>query len=321
MRVHIIVDYSFLYYKYKFSLDKGNMKRIIVLDDSTGVNVERDISQIYYSLREIESFRRKLEHAGHDVTMTICFDMPSVRREKEVEAEKSGDIKKADGYKSNRGNKLTEKDFSDIREVQSILDKAGYNTFRLEGFEADDIVTTLVNKYKNDFDYTVIYTPDKDLLINISDKVGVYRYKWTTGYFGVDMKNYESYLEDEFKTRIPYNALGLYLSSVGDKADVIKGIHKFGNAAWSKMIDWLDSKGVNWSKCGDYNELAKVVAITKEYLKPEQFDELSFAFSMVANIDAFDIEIDSKGTTGKGHSTRESREEAYKKWELRSLYD
>lgn len=314
MRVHEIIDYSFLYYKYKFALDKGKMRRMTVIDDSTGVNCERDISQIYYSLREIEGFRRKLDDGSNDVVVTICFDMPSIRNEELKKEDSSANI--GCGYKSNRTKKLTDKDFKDIQEVEKILKLAGYNTFRIEGYEADDLITSLVDKYKNDFDYTIIYTPDKDLMVNICDNVGVYRYKWTTGYCGVNDKNYESYLEEEFKTKIPYNSLGLYLSTVGDKSDTIKGINKFGNAAWVKLVDWLNSNGIDWSKCGDFNELEKVLVKTSEYLKQDQFDQASLAFSLVRPMINDDISID---VNSGGRSTAESREKAYMNWNMKSL--
>ena len=50
MKAHIIIDYSFLYYKYKFQLESGKMKRLTQLMEWHGANIEKDVSQIYYSI-------------------------------------------------------------------------------------------------------------------------------------------------------------------------------------------------------------------------------------------------------------------------------
>ena len=51
-------------------------------------------------------------------------------------------------------------------EIGRLLNEAGHNTYRYDGYEADDLVTYLAQNYKDVFDYTIIYTPDKDLKVN-----------------------------------------------------------------------------------------------------------------------------------------------------------
>ena len=51
MLVHLLVDYSFLYYKYKFQLENGYMKRLTTPLEWHGTVIEKDVSQIYYSMR------------------------------------------------------------------------------------------------------------------------------------------------------------------------------------------------------------------------------------------------------------------------------
>ena len=117
MIVHAIVDYSFLYYKYKFQLDSGKMRRLTTAIDWKGAVIEKDISQIYYSIKEIEGFRRKLETAGHNVFVSVCFDMKSARKKQSDET--SADA--ADKYKSNRVKRLSDEDFENIQFVEKLL--------------------------------------------------------------------------------------------------------------------------------------------------------------------------------------------------------
>lgn len=270
MKLHIIIDFMHIYYKYFFQLKEGKIKHLSSIINGE----ERDTSLVYYTLRDIENIRKGLEKLGHNVTMSICFDMKSKRREQDAE------------YKADRPNNLGSDDFNNIDIIEELLGKVGYNTYRFEGYEADDIVNYLIRNYSQDYEYSIIYTNDKDLLINIKDNVGVMRFKQYKGYTQVDIKNYEEYLEKEFKVFIPYNMLGLYLSSAGDSADKIKGIHKFGPKAFSKLLTKVMSTcTVDMKSCGDYKQLEKVVEECSKYLTEEQFIQLKDSFKLVSNIE------------------------------------
>lgn len=273
MKIHAVVDYSFLYYKYKFQLDSGKMRRLTQPMEWHGVVIEKDISQIYYSLREIESFRKEWEAQGHEVVISVCFDMPSKRKQAETEG--------ATKYKSNRGSKLTSEDFENIQFVQKLLDIAGYNTYRIDGFEADDIVSQLLVMYKDSFDYNVIYTPDADLLVNICENVGAKRYKSGKGYSAVTTDNFTEYLSAEMKCNMPYNALMLYKCTVGDKSDCIDGIKKFGPAAFNKLVDWLETKGINWAICGRYENVEVILKACESYFNEDQMKQAMESFKLV----------------------------------------
>ena len=275
MTIHVLVDYSFLYYKYKFQLESGKMRRLSTRMEWNGEVIEKDISQIYYSIREIESFRREWENQGHTVVMSVCFDMPPKRKQIETaEAVK---------YKSNRGGKLTEEDFENIRFVQSLLDQAGYNTYRITDFEADDIVNQILSLYKDKFGYNVIYTPDADLLVNICDCVGAKRYKTGKGYSAVILETFSDYLGTELKCNMPFNALMLYKCTVGDKSDCIDGIKKFGPAAFNKLVANFNTLGIDWSKCNDYNLVGHLLSMAAAYgfLSEDQYKQAKNSLDLV----------------------------------------
>lgn len=306
MRLHVIIDFMHIYYKYYFRVRDGKLARLSAPINWNGTVIAKDTTLIYYPLKDIEYIRKNFEMLGHDVTMSVCFDTPSNRK----------DIEGGEEYKSGRQHTLKQEDFENISFIENMLREAGHNTYRCEGYEADDLANHLVRKFKDNFDYTVIYTNDKDLLVNIGDKVGVMRFKQGKGYCQVDRNNYEDYLEKEFKVFIPYNALGLFLSSVGDSADKIKGINRFGPKAFGKLITKMAYKyKIDWSVCGDYDELNKVVALCEEFLTPEQFKELQIGFSLVANLELLD-ELPEPSLK----STHELRYNSYSKYNMISLY-
>ncbi len=280
MKIHGIVDYSFLYYKYFFQLESGRMRRLTAPIEIAGEIVDKDISQIYYSIKEIEGFRRQLEQSGHDVNFSICFDMPSERTKGVNEIGEQ--TEEAAKYKSNRVKRLSEEDFKNIQYVEKLLCDAGYNTYRIEGFEADDIVNHLVATEKDNFDYTIMYTPDSDLLVNIGSKVGANRYKSKYGYCSVDINNFSEYLADEFKvTEMPYNALMLFKSTVGDKSDCIDGISKFGPKAFDKLVTHLNSLNVDWVNGGTYEHTLGLIEQCNGYLNDIQISQAINSLSMV----------------------------------------
>ena len=307
MKKHLVVDYTFLYYKYKFLLDAGKMKKLTKLMEWNGVEIEKDLSQIYYSIREIETFRKDHEAAGDEVVISVCFDMPSKRKTQESTA--------AEQYKSNRAHKLTAEDRENIVFVQKILTIAGYNTYRIEGYEADDVVSHLVAKYKNDYDRTIIYTPDADLLVNISDKVSVMRYKTGKGYTEVTRENFTEYLSKEMKCDVPYNSLMLYKCTVGDKSDCIDGIKKFGPAAFTKLVQHLTELGTDWTTAASYKAVEGLLEASKEYLKEEQLEQAKTCLELVKP----EIIPDELAPMPCSTTTQDKRKAAYEPLDMKSL--
>lgn len=316
MLVHIIVDYSFLYYKYKFQLDSGRMKRLTAPINWKGAVIEKDISQIYYSIKEIEGFRRKLEIAGHDIIISVCFDMPSDRKNM------SGDTdveEAASKYKANRVKHLSDEDHENILFVEKMLSDVGYNTYRFDRYESDDIIAHLVANYKREFGYNIIYTPDLDILANIDENVGACRYKALHGYKNVDINNFSEYLSSELKCNMHYNGLMLYKSTVGDKSDCIDGIKKFGPKAFNKLVEYLDNKVIYWPNLKDWRATENILAelINSGYFTQEQGKQALSSLSMVRPM-IFDNEV---VTPPVKKSNRDMREAVYMQFGMKTLVD
>lgn len=310
MLIHAVVDYTFLYYKYKFQLEAGRMRRLTYNIDGE----DKDISQIYYSIKEIEKFRKDLEKYGHEVVVSVCFDMPSARKI-ETEDKTDGENEAASNYKANRVSKLTKEDIDNIGIVKDLLDKAGYNTYREVGHEADDLVSNVLRLYKDEFDYNIIYTPDADLLVNIDNKVGAIRFKTGKGYSQVDKNLFEEYLSAEFKCRVPYNSLMLFKSTVGDKSDGIQGIKGFGPKGFDKLVSYLDENGIKWEEAGSYEYTDALLRGLTGYLGEDKVTQALESLYLVRPMILENLEKPTK------RSSKELREQSYSRYEMNSLID
>lgn len=306
MNVHLLVDFMYLFYKYKFTIESNRIRRLTstvecIADDGTVQVQQVDMSKVYYPLKEIEGFRREFEGEGHNVTMSICFDSPSIR--KNINAE----------YKSNRVNKLTDDDFEKIAFIRELLDKAGYNVYYIEGYEADDIIANLLHLYRDNFDFNVVYTPDTDLAVHLSDKVGIMRYKAGKNYVPISVKNVQQYISQEFKCNIPPNGLLLYKVLCGDKSDAIKGLKGFGPVAFNTYIGYIKDK-VDWTQMNDINYVRQVI-LDSNYFDEVALRQIDEALSMVRYMEIESLEAPVKV------STQETRASAYLPYQMKSLVE
>jgi len=264
MMVHIIVDFQHLYYKYKFSLEKRRLPRVI--------NSERDYSIIYYVIDELERIRQ--DNAG--ALMSVCF-------------ESNSNYDKPSEYKKGRVNKLGEEDRADIELIQRVLRDAGYNIYVKDGYEADDLIGNLVRMYGERFDETLIYTPDADMLAYVNEKVRLMRHKIGLGYAAIGMHNFERYVSKEFKSCVPYNAVMLYKATVGDKSDNIKGIPMFGPKAFDKLVEYLNGVGVDWAAAASYCYTHTLLEVAREYLGDKGLAQAKKSLELV-RLREFEIE-------------------------------
>lgn len=300
-RLHLIFDFQFMYYKYKFSIDSGRMKRLTnnKIAKEAGDNI--DISYVYYPLMELESIRKRYTNDSTEVTVSVCFDSKSERKKENID------------YKSNRQGKLGESDFSYVGTIREICENAGYNVYKEDGKEADDLVTSLVKKYKDRFDYTLVVTNDSDMAINVSDNSGLYRYKSSLkAYQDINMDTFEEILGNETGCRYPYNTVLLYKSTVGDKSDKIKGITRFGNAAYQKLLGYLDSTGIDYKSCVNPEYIRKVLIDSAGYLGREKVEQAIEALELV-RVREVDVKEPVKS------DSKETRKVAYGFYDMVSL--
>lgn len=94
--------------------------------------------------------------------LVVCFDTPKPTFRKELFKE----------YQSKRPPMETTLK-TQIPLIKELLDKGGITRLEKPGFEADDVIGTLAEHHKKDFDRVLILTGDKDLLQLTDNKVFV----------------------------------------------------------------------------------------------------------------------------------------------------
>lgn len=258
MNIHLIIDFNYNYHKHVARLRKEiaiEESKVLRMAEEEGLSVEEvaskcfakysldiiedgktvtipHISFIYFPLRDIERNRSMFNTSENNVVTSICVDSRSKRKDENEE------------YKANRVGKLNISDFDNINRCVKILGNCGYNVYKEDGMEADDLISSLVEKHKDKFDLTVIFTNDSDILVNVSDNVLVYRYKSNLkNHVACTVENLAGLMSEEWNTDIRYNTTMLYKCLVGDSADGIKGISGFGKKAFNKFMRDLDSIG------------------------------------------------------------------------------
>ena len=264
MIVHNIIDISPLYHRFAYRMRNNGS----------------DIPIMYLVLKEVERMREGVESRGADVITSACFDSHRSFRKELI---KSDD---AEAYKSGRKSILTEEDFKDMETMKEIMRNTGINVFCKEGCEADDLMAKVGDSYKDDFDLTVMYTPDKDMMINVKESIGMRKLSPNFGWISISVSNFVEEASAGFKVNMPYNAIGLYLSTVGDSADKIPGIYKFGARAFEKLVNQLGDT-IDWSKMTDYEYVKDVIITSNErgYISDEQFKQAVESYNMVRAIE------------------------------------
>ncbi len=166
------------------------------------------------------SMVKKLMSAENPDTLVIVFDSkaPSFREE----------ISKA--YKAQRPP-MPDNLSIQIPYVKKVIDAMGIPILEMEGFEADDIIGTIVNGLKeHDNMETYIVTSDKDMMQLLSKKVFIYD----------SMKNQligEKEAEEKFG--IKPSLMIDYLALCGDTSDNIPGVPGIGDKTARELVSTL----------------------------------------------------------------------------------
>ena len=114
---------------------------------------------------------------------------------------------------------------SQIVEAHNFFQKFGIKTFEIPGFEADDLIATLVNKFKNEKNLKIIIlTGDRDTLQLVEDdKIVVEAFK--KGISETIIYNYDT-VKNQYG--LEPSQLIDYKAMVGDPSDNIKGVLGIG---------------------------------------------------------------------------------------------
>lgn len=310
MNIHVIIDFQYNYYRHKYSIESGRINKLSAVVDGEVM----DTTYIYHTLADIESHRLQYsinkDGSDNNMVVSICMD------------NKSNRLKQSDDYKSNRpSSKLNTDDHLNLDRIKDALRVAGYNIYSEEGLEADDLIKSLVDKYKADFDLTFIYTNDSDILVNLDREGGVFieRYKSSAKKHQLfTQANMATLMSAEFKCNMRDNTVILYKSLVGDTSDVIKGVTGFGKKAFDKYISFLENdlglEESDFAALKDWENVEKVLLKSKGYLGEFAVGQALECLNLVKCADATVTEVRPEKTDSK-----ETRRIAYEKYAMASL--
>lgn len=134
-------------------------------------------------------------------------------------------------YKANRAAPPSDM-ISQIPYVERLIEGLNIPLFKGIGYEADDVIATIVTKYASEFEMTYVITGDKDLLQLVSDNVRVLRFS-TVGIS--DLVEYdENTVESKYGLK-PFQ-IGDYLALVGDTSDNIPGVKGIGEKSATELL-------------------------------------------------------------------------------------
>lgn len=292
MKNLVIIDFMYLMHRHMYAVrsnEERNGNRPMMTNPNTG----EESARLYFCLRDLETIIQKHQDGNTDVV--VCSDRKSKRKEL---------MATTTDYKANRDpDRFTDLDSAAIKNTLALLEQAGVTVMGIEGYEADDLIHSIVQQHGDKYDQIIIYTPDSDLGVLIDDKVSLMRYKSVYSKYGsngnhanfleahayVTKNNYVSYFSEEMSKKgtvtIDYNSLMFFKVTVGDTSDHIAGIKGFGNAAYDKLRNKLIQRGTADVYQHLYNESTVTgmlnALLDKEFINEKQYNQAIEALQFV----------------------------------------
>lgn len=177
--------------------------------------------------------------------------------------------------------------------------QGGVKLYGKEGYEADDVIYTLINQIKQTDTTTPIdvITNDRDLLPLVDEQVSVYikttkmdynepECPYVKGYFQVTPRTWSTYISNcsEYKKNagtfnMPYNSVLLYKMIKGDKSDNIDAAVKpYGVVKFNKMIDLMVEQGVDFPNVFRYSSDfdMEILPVIAPHFQTDQLAKMKF---------------------------------------------
>lgn len=185
-------------------------KRLILIDLS---GIFRALWASMGDLEVSEAMHRTVERvhslsSGYDLC-AVCCDWPPYRRAKILPEYK--------GHRSKPSEVMVEQ----FRRTKARLQADGYLLWQVEGYEADDLISSAVVQAKRDGLDVTIASSDKDLLCLVHDEANVRVLRLSTG-------EVFTRLEVNQQFGVPPEKIPDLLALMGDKSDNIPGIPLVG---------------------------------------------------------------------------------------------
>lgn len=276
---YILIDFAHMAYKYFYGAQSLSSTVNV-----NGVPTEIDTTIAYHTIRALNRYGESGRHF-----IGVCYEGGSkFRREYFAESTKGG-------YKGTR--KSMDSGMAKAIKVSfDLLQKVGAAQYCKQGYEADDMIYSIVKRIKAvDPDTPIdIITGDADMLPLVDEQVSVYMKGTRTfafpnapeyrGYYQVTPESWESYLKctSAYKSYdIPYNSMLLFKLMKGDKADNIPAVTKgYGGKGYTALMQKMVNDGVDFAhifRYGvDFDTVMRPVLST--YFDTETVDKMKWVY-------------------------------------------
>ena len=210
----LILDTSTLFYRAAFSkLDEVNTFKSLEPVYEYISDVIRDLKLNIGGLSGVSKIISVMDSTSKLLRQQIYPDYKKARRE---------DISKEKEF-------VRENRFNLARHIS----KYGIQHIMKNGYESDDIIYTLAQKLKKDYDVWV-YTVDKDLMQMVEKNVSIITWN-AKGYTLIEYDD-TNYLYERFMLN-SYKDIFTHLVYVGDSSDSVDGVAGVGKKTISLLID------------------------------------------------------------------------------------
>lgn len=273
----VIVDYNHLIHIYMNS----KAPRLFYTEGLGASTVRIETTIPAFTIKSLNRWARQ----GKDI-LAVCFDSPCPFRKDYFKKTKEG-IETGIEYKGDRKPMMKEM-YEGAQLTMDILYRAGVPIYAANGYEADDLVYSLVQLAKEMYPNTPIdvITNDADLLPLVDEQVSVFlrsrKITWAEtkelekrSYIQVTPDNFQKVTEELSnyqKFSVPYNTLLLHKLLRGDDSDGIPplidsntGRKDFPPKMYNELIYLLAQSGVDLAQIFRYTRL-KPISLKKDFL-------------------------------------------------------
>lgn len=216
---------------------------------------------------------------------------------------------KYSGYKANR-DAVPEDLLSQIPRIEELLDDFNINRYKVEGYEADDVLGTLANNFSKEGIETIVVTGDKDLAQILDENIKIALLK-TNGL--KVLRNDEDVIEH---LGVKSSKITELFGLIGDTSDGIPGIRKVGP---KKAIPMIEKYGNLETIYEHVDELTELPGIGKKLVDNIVEDrEMAFLSRDLATIHK-ELPIDFEIEKNNYHMDKEKLYEMFKELEFKNL--
>ena len=276
---YILIDYNHMAYKFFYGAQP--LSSVVNIN---GVDTIVDTTIAYGTIRALNNYGQRGKYY-----IGICYEGGSKFRKEYF----SGST--TEGYKGTRKS-MDNKMKAAIDVSIDLLAKCGAAQYRCLGYEADDMIYSIVKRIKA-VDKTTpidIITGDGDMLPLVDEQVSVFMKGTRTfafpganeyrGYYQVTPESWEQYLKNTSAYKdylIPYNSMLLFKLMKGDKADNIPATTKgYGGKGYSALMQKMLNDGIDFSEVFrygvDFDETIRPVL--KYYFDTDTIDKMKWIY-------------------------------------------